>query len=421
MREVWKPIGKYEVMRKTRKNLGLTIAGVFAIASVGNACVIDDQKPSETPSPTPAFGFFEPRLSFYEMLQNQAANPTPTPEPTPTRIPTATPTRIPPTETPRPTPTPTLEPTPTKIPTPTPTLTPTPFPTPEPTPTPTPEPTPTPTPEPTTTPEPTPTKDSKPRIHVPPLIRPTPIVKNPGERLILRSCYDNHSTLPKERSVDFVLNDRSKYLKELDPKFIEGDKNHLKLEIEVPRTQAEKDSDPGNRKPTKTISEGNSFKVDHGTSCIDFKIRVKAGADSGCFESNRVNFRSREPDNNGGIIDTRWITYFCIRESLIAIFEEQQYSYNPQTRSGTFFFTVENEAEIPQKTRLKIIEPCSFSEFAEREFQNLSKNSVIKSDDPQTIPARKKINFLATFTLAHGKEPTRPLVCTVKLDRILEE
>lgn len=405
MKEVWKPIGKYEILGKARRNFGLTIAGVFAMASVGNACVIDDQKPAETPTPTPSSGFFEPRPSFYELLQTQAANQTPTPEPTPTKIPTATPTRIPPTETPRPTPTPTLEPTPTKIPTPTPTLAPTPFPTPTPEPTPTPKPTP--TPEPT----PTPTQEPTPRIYIPPLQRPDAIKKKPGEKIQFNMCYDN--TLDKTINVSarFIFNNRDEYIKKLDPEFIEGNRDHLRIKFEVPRTQEERDMDPKSKNSKKTISEDTSFNVDPGRSCIGAKIEPKAGAEPGCFENNEITLNS----DNGKQLDARSIAYFCIVESLDVTIDKENIEYNPA--ANTLYVTIENTANIPQKIRLKTLDLCSRSVLAEQEYQEINTHLIIDPDKDQIIPANKKKQYVITSIFEYRSKPTN---CPFVIVRVLE-
>lgn len=99
------------------------------------------------------FNGYTPNPAFYELINNAASSPTPTPTAAPTPTATATPT---------PTPTATSTPAPTATPTPKPTATPTPIPTATPKPTQTTTPTPTASPSPTPTSTPTPTATPRP-------------------------------------------------------------------------------------------------------------------------------------------------------------------------------------------------------------------------------------------------------------------
>ena len=392
MKEIWKPIFK-----SARKKTVDMAGGVFLTAAVVGSAGCSDiefqnpivfKTPTSAPIPTP-----EPTLT-------PTLIPIPTPEPTLTRVPTATATRVPPTETPIPTKTPE------------PTLTPTPTPEPTPTPTPTPEPT------------PIPTVRAEPRVYTP--IRPEPIQRKPGHTYKITGCYDNTLDSTINVSTSLLFNQRDEIIKKIDPEFIEGKKQHLNIRVVVPKTEKKLEEEreaakkrrenPADIPTEKIVFEGHGFEIDFGTSCIDFEITPKAGAEPGCFERNSyyIYASGRIPLATGNI------RYLCIQESLFVTPDEITYDYDPEANKATTIFIVENSATIPQRTKLSTFGECSRSNLATQEFQEFNTHLIINPAQAQTIPANDKIKYIVSSVFPFGKKHTSPPECAVILDKIVE-
>lgn len=192
-----------------------------------------------------------------------------------------------------------------------------------------------------------------------------------------------------------------------------GDERNLKIQIRIPV-----DSE-------NSISEGSVFNIPPGPgeTCARITLITPPGASPTCFKDIFYNLQTREEGSRGERLARELLAQnICIVETLEGHFTSHR--YDKADNQVVSYIQITNSAGIEQKTKFRMVEPCSFSpaETAEQQILSSTGTQRIFPDQPQVIPAnRQVVEYVVFSTLPAGKEPTFPLDCTVKLDRVLEK